>query len=479
MPKYTYTGKGVFALLLIALASKLPAQTRFQVPDTVPSYATYRYLDECIVAERREAATAKRSQKFWEDTLTATQDYYRNYNRNEGKRIANICLERVKLDTVSRKNFKDVATLLLAADRFTEVDSLVYRLAAQGDSAHYVYMSGASAYLSNQPLHYSGYLRMLDSVFNSIPSDTTSGYQIGLRSLLGGLIPDPSGNYSLTMGVIDKVEAIADTVPLKNKSHVEYMRAIHVFYNFYDYLLPSNAFDSLAKSTTTYKNYLLGRWNDLMGYPKVEVGLYGERAPDIEGSFWYSNKTEDSTIQQTDSSNLFEDGKVTALYFISGGCHSLYKRKRSIFGDRTDVVPAARGDGCFAGIRRIKEIMQAYPNINLVLVSRTFGSFGFDGRPLEPQNEADIHAEYFLGFHKLKANLVVYNTEFMRLATFDNRKIDSENPNELSYEAKPGSFVLVDENRQIFHQGPISYKNIYSVDRRLKAVMSRPANQIK
>lgn len=480
-------GKSIFVLLTLGCAIQLPAQTKFQVPDTVPNYASYKYLDECIAAVKRETEAEKRSKRVWRDTLTESQKFYMSYNRNESERIANICLERVNPDTVSRKGFSEVASVLISANRYDEVDSMVARFVARGDSVHHDYIAGSSAFLRSRPINYSGYLRMLEGVFKSIPSDTTSGYQIGLRTLLGGLVPDPdmSGQYSLTLDILNKIKEITDTVPLKNKSHPEYIQAIYSLFHLYDYLVPSDAFDSLVISTSAFKNYLLGQWNYLMGYPRTEVGAFGVNAPDIVGDFWYTNKNSNAKVEKTDRLELFEDGKVTALYFVSGGCHTLYKAKTNVYrAFNRDNKPSSVGDGCWTGMRRIKEIIQTYPNINLVLVGSTFGSFGFDGIPLQPQEEADILAKYFLDFHELKGKLVVHNTEYMRFPEFDNRKIDSENPNALSYRingsnlAVPGSFVLVDNERKIFYHGLIEYTNMYTVDRKLKAVMSRSANHM-
>ncbi len=458
---------------------EIGAQTRFARPDTTPNYAAYKYLDECVAAIGRLKERAVAADPIWEDTVSLDTLKLRRPLPKEVVEYATVCLAKVDVDTVSLKSSHAVAAALLVANRDGDVQRMYRRFADSiaNDSTREHYMGMLGTYMHAVPVRLDRVIDLYElGLLRLQPDSVVTGLM--LRTVVAA-VSARSGDQTLAQKIAVEIVGIVDTLSPKYRDSPQYQEmAKGLFYPFVSALMPKEAEDSLAVSTEAYRDYLAGIWKSFFGYaPGTEIGPYAVAAPEPTGHFWYSNMGSVGQIKAITPGYSFEKGKITMIYFVQGGCHANYE---SVIMGRNNGFAS----GCWAEIHKIRKILEEYPNIKLVVVSSTFGSFG-DASPLTPQQEADTLANYFLGFHKLKGTQIVYQTEFIRLGGYDKRKVDSETENQIAFQfgdvqlVGSNNVVLIDELGQIFHFGGNTGMVEYTANVRLRTVMNRTANRLK
>jgi hypothetical protein len=472
----------IVLMLLITIVcipvDQMSGQTRFARPDTTPNYRGYKYIDECMAAVHRLKELALAEDPVWGDTVSLDTFKLRRPLPPQTVNTARLCLEQVDVDTVKFKDIHKVAEALLIADRDADVHRMYRRFADSiaNDSSNENFILMMNVYMNAVPVR-------LDKVIES--------YNIGLLKLhpdsvvknllmrtVVASVSARSGDNQLADKIAKEILTITDTLSSKYRnSPIYYGVARELIFPIFTVLTPPEAVDSLAVSTDAYRRYLEGVWKSIFGSsPGEELDPIARIAPEPTGHFWYSNIDHDGKITSISSKPVIEKGKVTILHFLQGGCHSRYK---SVMMGRSN----GRGRGsCWGEIHKTKRFLQQYPDINLVVVTSTFGSFG-DAPPMEPKEEADTLANYFLGFHGLKGTHIVYQTDFIRLSYPDNRKIDSETENHdrFRYNGRPiigdNTVIFVDEEGKIFHAGVHTGHWEWSATLRMKTVMERIARK--
>ncbi len=478
--KYHRIIKAVLLTIILVPLGEVFGQTRFARPDTTPNYAGYRYLDECVAAINRLKENAIASAPVWEDTVRLDTLKLRKPLPQSVVQYATTCLSKINVDTISLKNSHTFAAALLVADRDADVERMYMRLADSiaNDSTRENFMAMLNAYMSAVPVRMDKVVSLYELGLLRLEPDSVVT-SLMLRVVVAA-VSARSGDYVLAHRIASEILAITDTLSPKYHETEKYKEvAGGLLFPFVSGLMTQEAIDSLAVSTEAYRSYIARIWKSIMdSEPDLEIGPYGIVAPELKGHFWYSNMGADGQIKSIEEPvSLFEKGKVTLIYFGQGGCHSTY---RSVVMGRQN----GHANGCWGEIHRLKKILSQYPNIKLVVVSNTFGTFG-SAPPLEPEQEADTLANYFLGFHKLKGTQVVYKTDFIRLAGYDNRKVDSDTDNKINYTfgnyrlTGTNSVVLIDELGQIFHFGQNTGMSEYAAEARLRTVMERAANRNK
>lgn len=472
--------KSILKIVLTALIFlpfwNVSSQTLFARPDTSPDYASYRNVEDCLAAIKRLKEFAVSSDSIWEDTVTLdTRKAYRPLP-DEVVRYAGECLSRVDIDTIPLVAMHEYAGALLVANRDADVERLYGRYADSiyADSTHSQFMHMLTTYMNAQPVRMERVRSLYEVGLSRLPSDSVVS-TLTLHTVVGA-VSSRAGDYSIAHTIAREMLDIMDTLPASVRRSSRYIAMARGMYFPYisSLLMLPDAVDSLAVSTQAYRNWMVGIGKTIFGYePTQEIGPIGLQAPELTGKWWYSSHN--GEIRSVQPQAAIEKGKVTIIYFLQAGCHANYQE---VPRGRSNGVPAS----CWKQLHRVRKIINQHPEINLVVVSRTFGSIG-DAPPLTPDQEADTLAQYFLGFHGLKGLHVIEETGYVRLSEYDERKIDSETPNELAYTFdnmklnRSNAVVLVDEKGEIFHYLGLLGQMEYPAMEKLATIMNREANR--
>lgn len=467
---------------LVLIAAFIPfvegaSQTRFQRPDTSPDYSSYRHLDECIYAINRLKDLAVATDPVWQDTVSLDTLKLHRPLPESVVTYAKACLEKIDVDTIPLKDTRKYASALLVANRDVDVGRMYTRLAdsIRNDSTREAFVSMLTVYLNAVPVRIENVMSLYEMGLMQLPRDSvTTG--LVLRSMVASATAR-SGDHRMADRIAREILSITDTLSERHRDEDYRSKAEALVYPIVSGLMPQEARDSLSKSTEAYREYLARLWKSIVGYDAdTEIGPIGKKSPQPTGHFWYSNSGGDGAIRVVDSTGPIEQGRVNAIYFVQAGCHSRYE---SVTLGRLN----GHANTCWPEVHRLRKLQKRYPQIKLTIVSNTFGTFA-DAPPLEPRQEADTLADYFLNFHGLKGIQVVYNTEYIRLAGYDNRRVDNETDNHLAFRfgnyslaAAYNNVVFIDEAGLIFHIGKLSDMSEYIANARIESVMSRPANQ--
>lgn len=475
----------IIGLLLSSLAlypaSTLSSQVRFSRPDTTPDYTSYRYFDECSAAADRLKELASFADPVWQDTVSLDTLKRNGALPKQVVKDVQACLAKINIDTIPLKVAHEYATALLVANRDLDVERLYMRLAdsIEIDSTRNEFFKMINVYSKAAPVRYEKLRQLYELGLERLPDDSVAAAVI-FRGLFAEMI-GRVGDYTMSDRIVEEILDITDTLSEKYRD-TRFVTTAKGIFNVAVRAMTDEAADSLTVSTDAYKNYIARVWKSLVGYEAgPEITPYGTTAPEPVGHFYYSNTDTDGGIpQEIQPRSVIEKGKVTIIHFLQGGCHSTYQPA----GNVGRMNAAGRGGACWEEIHKTKKILKQYPNINLVVVSHTFGTIG-DAPPLEPKQEADTLADYFLRFHGLKGTHVVYKSDFIRLAKYDNRKIDTESAIYEAFQlgntqlAGKNNIVMIDELGKIFHFGFNTEVSEHAADAKLKIVMNRAANRMK
>lgn len=473
----------ILASLLVAFPLlALDGQTRFSRPDTTPDYASYRHMEECIAAIERLSQAAQVEDPLWEDSVQ--YDVFKRFKPlpEPVVKYSRECLANIDLDAITFKDIHEFARILLIADRDADVDRLYEKFAdsIKADATRRSFIDMLLTYAKATPMRLEKVLVLQDVGLSQLPPDSVIPGVL-LRAVVASMVADAAGKDDLAIGLMQDLLNILDTLSPSIKAGPMYQGIAQqlIFPASYS-LMTQEAIDSLSTSTDAYRKYLDRLWWTVVGdQSSAAIQPVGAVAPQLAGHYWYTNTGGDGLIKRVDSLLLPSRGRPTLLLFIQAGCHSTYMDMSYSHGRNNGYA-----NSCYGNIHRIHRIKKLYPELEVVLVSQTFGNFG-DGAPMEPRDEADLLAEYFLGFHQLKGNHVVYETEFVRLQRYDNRKVDLETENDPRYIfgdvhlAGKNEVVLVDEKGKIFHFGPVTGMAEHRTDLKLKAVFERAYRQVQ
>ncbi len=463
---------GVLILLGSVMSnSNIYAQTRFALPDTTINFSKYLYIEDCIASFGRTSAIALIKDPILRDTINA--EMYNSMTPLPDSVVNHLrsCLLKFDVDTMPFSSLNAMAPMLLAANRDSDLDKLILRLydSISTESNRSSYMGLLRAYSNSRPIRAEKFKQLYEIGLASLPPDSI---QTGLllRSLAIGT-NFRLGNYDLVQHIAEEVMSITDTLSDKYRDARFEGVAKGMLYPWISLLMTQEAIDSMAVSSISYRNYLVKISKRLLGEewyePSAEFGL---EIPQPQGHFWYSNLNDEGQIRKIDPQPVIHKGKVTLMYFVQGGCHSTSTSVR--------IGRINRGANCYQDFHKIRKIKEQYPQINIVLVTNTFGVFG-GSAPLTPQQEADTLANYFLDFYKIKGTHIIYQTDFMRLPWPDNRRIDHPSENQTNFTltrmslAGYGIVLLIDEEGRLFSYPKLVGEFEHATDIRLRLVMDR------
>lgn len=452
--------------------AELSSQTRFVIPDTTVDFKKYIHVEECIATFSRSSALDSIKSPIWIDTIN--MDYYRGTTSLPDSVITDLrkCLDNINLDTVRFSVLGTYANLLLSANRDDDLDKLILRYvdSIRAEPSKSTFRSLLFAYSNARPVRLDKFTRLYELGLAEIPTDSLPT-ALFLRTM-ALLTNFRVGNHDLAMKFAEEMITLLDTLPARLRT-VKVEETIKIMaFPWVKMLMPQEAIDSLAVSSLAYRNYLLGITKKMLGVEWPEgVGDVAAEIPEPQGHFWFSNENPEGSARKISPKQVIKKGEVTAIFFLDAGCHVA---QVSVKYGRQNGSKL----GCYSEIHKINKIKQQYPQINIVVVSNTFGSFAV-GPTLTPEQEADTLSDYYLNFSKIKGTHIVYQTEFFRLRSPDDRRIDIPTENHLNFTISKASLaghktvLLIDEEGRLFSYPSLFGQNEHSGDIKIKTVFDR------
>ncbi len=434
-------------------------QTRFLLPDTVPDYRQYKYVEECMSAFQRifDSIEAK---KPWADTLEGSESPFKSPYPPEPIEKARLCLEPVKADTLPLNNVHYWAESFLKVNRDADAELLYKRyFDSVPDNQRIIeFIKTFRTYLFARPVRIDALRTLYKIGLSEIPKD--SSVYIALTTGMMTVALLNSGDHEAAKESSGTLLSLLDGMSDDVKDRKDYQAIVTQLYPTILLLFEQEGLDSLAVSTMAYRAFAEGYWKRMTNLPFEHAGLpIAAKAPQLKGDFAFQSrlkKLSDGTIGVTGEydpiapDNVVIPGKVNVIFFVQGGCHAY-----------TPIIGYGRANGdsrCWGEAKALSRIKKYFPNVEITLVSRTFGNLG-DAPPLTPAQEADTLAKYFLSFFGIPAKHHIVDGSFVRISQDDRRKVDTESDYQLDYVingkrfAQHRSVVVIDKNGEIFYTG--------------------------
>lgn len=441
--------------------AEVGGQTLFARPDTTPNFASYRYLEECENAILRVTDELEtRKDPVWYDTMSIAMQRNDRVKRAMNRRpetainAATVCLKKFNADTVRIKGLAyagNILNVLLMAHRDHDAQRFAQRLL---DSVRQqsewdlrdarsllveVFGRATPVRLDDAKRYYAEQLALLKN--DSLRRTVYAAYAMSQ-------IADMAGDTALFEETAWHAIRTLDAIPAKE-------RPTQFGGIFLGTLLTENlrrltkdeALDSLAISTIAYKSWEANT---------VNARIYGDeerktpkdidlsKVTDLVGEHYYvasnylaSKPTPDAKSPDAERSGLAAyatrgalpqreipvRGHVNLIYTLPSYCHA-EGRFRVIDFVKGRSISARDCAPVYSMLRRLK---QRVPELEITILSGTYGTAGQLG-PLQPKEEADTLAKFWLGWHRIPARLVVEEIPFFMVPEPDSRRVDLPTP---------------------------------------------------
>lgn len=452
--------------LLVILAGDISAQTKFHIPTGPPNYSSYLYVEDCVGAVSRINALPKVQAQIV-DTFRAERKLIYNPVSQPAKDTALICSNKWSLDTVPSRILYEVATDFMMIGRMRDVkkaykkyiDSIPpeerVKAKRQLSSLYFVHLDKAEL---------DDALEAWFDASSETPKDSFAWLMSGRSAAIQ--VWSGIGEIARADSSLDEyIRYVESASPEQKKQYQRAMSFIaDAIYKDALFLKQDIVLEKLSESTSQYSQYL----RELL----IKIGEETPRptpldstAPTLLGKWWYGPRFTDGKVSiakvSVDSSLVSWHGKVNAIAFIPAGCHTSAPK-----GDERNVFERQNGTKkfCAATLSAINRLKEASPNLNVIIATRTFGSFG-DLVTESPEKEAETLARYFIENYKVKAYVAVEETEMFSLPGLDKRRVDLPTQNETNFSianfrlTQDYNVVLVDPEGKIFYTGSITGDN--------------------
>ncbi len=479
--RYRFHISIITIVLSVVVGTSAPSQTLFQRPDTTPNYVAYQYPDQCLAAVNRIVSRVDRKDTIWRDTAAYDSMRITLPVPEEAIGVGRLCLSQIDVDSLFVTDYKDIIPTLLLINRDDDVNRIVHKALDNADALKKdsIFLIAQNAYLGARPKRVKLFEQLLAREDNLYKTSVSAGGELRGYVRLAEAALD-LGEMEYASNLVYKI--INENAKQFTVDKINYDRIGVYVYKLLLEVINDEAMDSLAVSTQSYRRFLDNTWKKLTTTPfprsKNNQNFIGTILPQIRGDFWYTNlmasNGEGTSIALSDNPSKISPqvrpvvGKVNAILFLPGGCHS--QSPKVLYGRDN-----GSGRGCWSTISLIKRLKNRFPEMEITVVSKTFGSIG-NSPPLPPKDEADSLADYFLKFHKIPAIHVIAETGFIRMPGYDKRRIDLdvdyEHDLEINGESLVRELLFTDEYGKIFHIGgdePLLIKKIGAVMRRLSA----------
>ncbi len=420
--------------------SALSAQVSFTQPVRRVDVSRYTTVEECSALLNRVTDSVQRN-----DPMSAEIDTFPVGAANAAKRTpfpalitntAKACMAQFQAEQIRYEDFALFVPLLLSADRDAEVEQVTARFLQQTSSAR---DSGRAmleitlhAYLNARPARYAAALRLLGNQLERPSRPAKERLSLLARS----------AEIALLMGDTVHAEAFVDRAMVEHTRLTEEQGATIAAGTplpaqiLLGRLTRQEMLDSLRRGIQPYVRLRQSDRRFVKRLPESRpqtIHNIGDRAAPLTGEFWFTTDT------APESQPLVRPtaGKATLITFLSQACRRMQEEPepQREEGERDDR-------GCFEQYAILKRLKHRFPDIELIIATNTNGYYWPVG-VTEPANEARYLQQWWLGYHRIPATLVVTTTSFWRLAAPDRRRIDEAGPNDSVYNTTLLSSVLV------------------------------------
>lgn len=502
-----YKGKGMTrTLVAVALASVVlvtdpaAAQTLFIWPDSAIDVSRYPTIEDCHAAAQRVMTTLSRNEFFehriWRDTLP-------NDPAEEAKPVPAAVREAVRscgakfasADSVSLEDYRILLPLYIVADWDDQARRLVARrlevAARESDEVLTAVLDTVVAIYSGNPRNtFRGLpgisvrpprLDLVEEVVQEyLPRITDRVFRIKLlmaqlhASRRGEARFDSARIEWVAPQILALVDSLTDAEKEKlaeeltgfseDKSKLEERLYRRIYASIESDSKRRALLDSLRHSTAAYAREFRRQ------QPRSANVPYGEPAPMLEADIWLGcgDRCEPRPAP----------GRVSLVVFFY---HSKVRERPREEHVCTQVItnPQEVRAQCARLVYTLRRLIERFPELDVTIVTRTFGFFGFVKENVTAEVEAELLRRWLESFG-VRATIAMTETQHWRLPNHDRRRIDEPTVNEVNYSfngpAAPrnnGWSVLIDED------GKIVYDTIILPDRRYDDRETRLAEMIE
>ncbi len=470
------------AVMLIVPLSHIIGQTRFHISDSVPDYSRYGFIDQCLAAIQRLELESRKIDTIWRDTIRFTPRS-RGLQAEASVQAAKTCLRDVNVDTLPIRHLRIWTHAFLTADRDLDVDRLFRRVKSDTaiDSLIRNFVTEFSTYQHARPMRFENLKEMYQRGMNEIPK-----HPIFSDVWLDVLMADATAEFGDTIGatelkwkVVRRVEAFPDSIKL----NLFYRNSLGAHaYDMLSQLSFEQSMDSLSRSNDAYLSHKRSLAYRIFSDSSMIGGdITGSVVPSPTADYWFSWAPDvtagntSGTVKRMPKDSVFSlpvKDKINLIVFLNGGCHEQSLRFHPSIG-RPDP-----GGECWLVSSALRRLKSKFPEIEISVVSNTYGNIG-NMLIRDPSEEANILADYLIGFYRIPGSLYVSKTEFIRLDNDDKRRVDLDGENAHRFVIgnlnllAPGSVIALDRSGRIFYYGPVVRESEVFLEKRLSAVSKR------
>lgn len=407
----------LFASLVavFSISNTVEAQTRFERPDTVPTYSAYKHIEECLVALDREYESYINSVKFWKDTAAYDPKIVFKPHPPEQLMLGKGCFDRFAIDSVAEANVFRWSRSLLRTGRIDDAWNLYMRILAEASDStkHSVFFSMYLSFMESRPIQVEKLLELYELGHKTVPSDSLERRLI-VASMYGGIGKTISDSQMLSESV-DSMMAIYAKFSDERKDAWAHML---------DAIYRNSSFNRLVDSIRT------GPKANLSYEREVHTAIYGDRKPfdssfiemrmpEINAEYWYYKPhvgKDWNLLKKMDTPHKIPSiGKVSVVSFINA-CNRF---------NTVDVGRKPGPESCVEYLSVLARLQKQFPQVEFTTVTQTYGFVGASAM-LTPEEESDSLSKQYMNRWGLGGFLGVGVTEFIRIPGLDNRRIDDE-----------------------------------------------------
>lgn len=439
----------------IASPAFVDAQTRFAWPERATDLSRYATVDACLAATTRIGDSVNAPRRLALAIAPPTRSEVLSLPP-EVIDAARRCSAQWSAATVALTDYSLLLPLYLQAGRDADARQLVTRrLAAvpmHDDSAMAALLdSTAKIYIAAVPLRIADVEALL-AAYARLPGTTFRIFgRVGLLSALVGAA-DRSGDTLHARLAAEQVVQLAQDVSDVDKHTTAWVELeVYQVARAIDYLSRFSQLDSLRRSTAGYVALVRANWARAGATPDSPIG---EHAKALVGEFWFAPGTRHAVPPSVRP----KPGALSLITFLDD-CSS-------------------RTLQCLGTYASLQRIHQQFPDVELTIVTQTFGFF-FDQEPPTPGEEAELYRRWWLEARQLPATLVVAQTPFTRMPAPDRRRMNQLTANQINYsfgqrwKVSSRMSFLVDRDGIIIEAAALDRDNEPRFDQLLKALRDR------
>lgn len=399
------------------VSNTIEAQTRFERPDTVPTYSKYGHIEECLVALDREYESYIKSAKFWKDTAVYDPKIVFKPYPPEQLMLGKGCFDRFAIDSIINieNNVYKWARSLLRAGRIDDAWKLQMRTLVEApDSAkHDAFLSMYFNFIDSRPIQVEKLLQLYELGRKTVPEDSLVR-RFFLASMYGGIGMKIDDSQMISES-LDSVIAVYSRFSDEQKN--AWANTLHTAYT----LSSLNKFaDSIRAGPKANLSYQRGIHLTVYGDSKPFDSSFIEiPMPEINAEYWfykpYVGKDRNLLKKMDRPHKIPSIGKVSVVSFVNG-CNNFRP---------VDIGRKPGGENCVEVLSVLARLQKKFPQVEFTTVTQTYGFVGASAM-LTPGDEADSLSKQYMNRWGLGGFFAVGVTEFMRIPGLDNRRIDNE-----------------------------------------------------